>query len=889
MPCLDCNYTDPSDYGTITQGTCPNCGSENYQAQPNPINSEMEMRNMPAPGEEDQGGNPLKEGILADNGWQPGGTSQGTGRDESFASVRTAIEIGDSSPGQVYGEHSCLHCGARLFPDDDPQGKYLICPECGGVNDKIEVAHPDDTTLNQVQGLPEYQGSIIDRSEVVVPWHMASETEFEIEQVIEPGPHTVEVDAPGQPIILQHEDPNVLDDAKSRIEASVRESFLPALAGLAAAARFAAPFIMNRAMGGAAAGVGMQLGQNAVGGGGAQAPAAGPTPFRSLEQLSKIVQGDRGDFSQEHIPANDTSDPEEVDAGEKNDGDNQHWEKDFSVNEVGGTKSPRFAEGSPAIKAFLVSLPDIRHHFDSDESGAEDPIVKEIHELLEGEVPGYLDDIGEPDDSITEMIHQLFEGTKKDEGAPRVKDEAGDDGGDDDYNANDIEKESGRVRDLANRGLQEVGLGKCFNCGHFPTASGAAALVRDTFRGGVPHDCPNCGAQQNGLDMSMPGSFDDHTGALIPESVPGAVHPEEEALQSANWPDGGIQHCAHCGATTKMHLGMCPMCGEEATPFNQRSAAGPRTPEQFKAVADLLRSTGRDEEVATLIDMPEQFEAELAEVMQRQQVTPADGVEQAPPPPPMPAQEETPPDAGMPMPAPPTGIQQMGAIVQPGPGNWHVLSEAKGGDHNDHDHTTAIGLGDDSAQPSDDVSSLTWTDDGGQPLQVGQTYQMHSPNYEIPDTIEITDIKPDAISVKLTGEYGQAHGAEITKEDLSLYQYTFTPGGAHEPEINSVDPEQSTDSYAGDASPGQQTDISDSSGYRQTSVDDEDHGDPDLAWLRNNDDSARTAGAQFTMNEQRQFIDERGVARNQDKLDLAHTHYDAGYRADDEDSFLFGL
>lgn len=834
MPCLDCNYTDPSDYGTITHGTCPNCGGEHYQAQPNPINSEMEMRNMPAPGEEDQGGNPLKEGILADNGWQPSGTTHGTGRDESFASVRGSA-----------------------------------------------------------------QDNIVARQDVVIPWHMAAESEFEIEQVIEPGPHTVEVDAPGQPIILQHEDPNVLDDAKSRIEAGVHESFLPAaLVGLAGAARFAAPFIMNRAMGGAAAGVGMQLGQNAVGGGQGGAPAAGPAPFRSLEQLSKIVQGDRGDFSQEHIPANDTSDPEEVDAGEKNDGDNQHWEKDFSVNEVGGTAAPKFAEESPAIKAFIVSLPDIKHHFDSDESGAEDPIVKQIHELLEGEVPGYQDDIGEPDDSITEMIHQLFEGTKKDEGAPRVKDEAGDDGGDDDLNANDIEKES----------------------------------------------------------------------AFAPPSVPGAVHPEEEALQSANWPDGGIQHCAHCGATTKMHLGMCPICGEEATQFNQRSAAGPRTPEQFKAVADLLRSTGRDAEVATLIDMPEQFEAELAEVMQRQQVTPADGVEQAPPPPPMPAQEETPPDAGMPMPAPPTGIQQMGSIVQaamsakdfrfladtiarapvedreglarhfaqelsatnprfdverfvqaaigePGgrdvrnldrdyppdnrPGDltipenwgrtatWHVISEAKGGDHNDHDHTTAIGLGDDSDQPTDDASSLTWTDDGGQPLQVGQTYQMHSPNYEIPDTIEITDIKPDGISVKLTGEYGQAHGAEITKEDLSLYQYTFTPGGAHEPEINSVDPEQSSDSYAGDASPGQQTDISDSSGYRQTSA--EDHGDPDLSWLRDEEDSSRTAGAQFTMNEQRQFIDERGVARNQDKLDLAHTHYDAGYRADDEDSFLFGL
>jgi hypothetical protein len=34
---------------------------------------------------QDMGGNPLQEGILADNGWQP--TYK---RDESFASVKTA-------------------------------------------------------------------------------------------------------------------------------------------------------------------------------------------------------------------------------------------------------------------------------------------------------------------------------------------------------------------------------------------------------------------------------------------------------------------------------------------------------------------------------------------------------------------------------------------------------------------------------------------------------------------------------------------------------------------------------------------------------------------------------------------------------------------------------
>jgi len=40
---------------------------------------------------------------------------------------------------------------------------------------------------------------------------------FHVDQVIEPGPHTVEVDAPGVPIIMQHSDPEVLSDAAGRL------------------------------------------------------------------------------------------------------------------------------------------------------------------------------------------------------------------------------------------------------------------------------------------------------------------------------------------------------------------------------------------------------------------------------------------------------------------------------------------------------------------------------------------------------------------------------------------------------------------------------------------------------------------------------------------------
>ena len=42
--------------------------------------------------------------------------------------------------------------------------------------------------------------------------------------------------------------------------------------------------------------------------------------------------------------------------------------------------------------------------------------------------------------------------------------------------------------------------------------------------------------------------------------------------------------------------------------------------------------------------------------------------------------------------------------------------------------------------------------------------------------------------------------------------------------------------------------------------------------------SQREAGRKFSPHEQRQFIDEQGVARNADKLELAGTHYESNHR-----------
>ena len=101
--------------------------------------------------------------------------------------------------------------------------------------------------------------------------------------------------------------------------------------------------------------------------------------------------------------------------------------------------------------------------------------------------------------------------------------------------------------------------------------------------------------------------------------------------------------------------------------------------------------------------------------------------------------------------------------------------------------------------------------------------------------------------------------------------------------------------YAGQADPNQQTDTSDSQDYRaMASVTASrslepgiNHGNPALDWLNGSDETMEhTAGKDYTGFEQRQLINEPGVARNLSRLDLDNTHY-RWDENEDEDSFLW--
>jgi uncharacterized protein YoaH (UPF0181 family) len=262
-------------------------------------------------------------------------------------------------------------------------------------------------------------------------------------------------------------------------------------------------------------------------------------------------------------------------------------------------------------------------------------------------------------------------------------------------------------------------------------------------------------------------------------------------------------------------------------------------------------------------------------------------------------------------------------------------------------------------------STLSWQDASGEPLQVGQVYEMHNPNYPIPDVIKVQAVKPDSITVTMEGEYnapsdpqdpnGAAYTHEIDLNELQTEGLTFNPapGGEGDAEqsqdqaeqdgvgqtVNTEPVEQPHDSFpvhthvkeqptdrcpkceyghvtsnylspelvqyecyrcahewkVVDEDPGAEGDLESRSWLNESSTQDEigfdpralamastgksrniqdiAKKDPRLAEISKRLNANKTAGAKFSPSEQKKFIDEDGMARNADLLDLEGTHY----------------
>lgn len=771
-------------------------------------------------------------------------------------------------------------------------------------------------------------------------------------------------------------------DVSTQVRAKVQKrAFLPALMAIGGGLlRAAAPALMQ----GALRGVGMGAAMNLMNGGGqAQQPQEMTNPQVRAYPVARTADVETPSSVPEIGVAHD--DPERVDQKEFNDGDlGPNLNNPNLPGEAGGSQlgedavreNAGFAPDSPGLERAELMLPLLLHYYDSDESGENDPLVRELHNILDQEYPGYLDTVNEDSEAaLQELLQHRSSVTAA--GPIQQPIMTGPQPG-----TQGVPAAPANTNPLNQVGQPQPG--RCTFCGGTTMADGS---------------CPQCGSKAGpaGQDGSLP------PGAVAPgQSVPGPYTGRVAApMDVGGAPDMGAD----------MGGGMAPPPPPMEPPAEPESSAidvnqqGPKTPEQISAVQQLLIEEGRIDEIPLVPIEPHNYARELAEVQNRPDNPPPNVEESAPP---MPAMEETPPGAGMPMPAPPTGIQPMGRYAADnvakrcpncGSGTTGLVDEDGGCRCQSCGHTwgedsiitekTALREDENSrgvpvaerVDPMDDRdrdSSGIWKDTDGTPLQQGREYEMHNPSFRIPDIVRIEAIRPDGITVTQIGEYsnsdtpGLEYTHEISREQLDLEGITFVPsgGGEEEPEaipsvadeerLNTEPVQQSVERMTSVAESSPALSRSQASGPRGDGVMTEESDDPacpdcgevhditssmasptshfnecyrcgkvwetheasaegqpgsHLDWLMNDSgpggddffaemerarsgqggesrnlasiaardprnqavknilDSQKTAGKRFSPSEQRKFIDEDGVARNGDLLDLEGTHY----------------
>lgn len=578
-------------------------------------------------------------------------------------------------------------------------------------------------------------------------------------------------------------------------------------------------------MRGALMGTGSSLVKGVMGGG--QQDAAGQLPSmpqapRPLDMLSSTREADlETPHTTPFLHDNPDGDNHQFDDGSHDPNpENPNLNGEAGGSQLGEDGVPvAFSPNSPGLERMQLLAPLLLHYYHSPESGEHDPLIKGLHDQLESEVPGYLDQVGDEHENALKQIldkvrepsavsastHQAF--------GPGMGVPAGQPGM--------MPQGIAPVQQVAPPGGAQ---GTCPYCGGVTTADGS---------------CPQCGAKANPMGGSMPGT-----------------------------PPGGLQSNPNA-----MAFGTVPRAARTAADHQ-----GPVTDEQKAAVSQLLIQQGRQDEIPDMMIQPWNYAKELAAVANK--VNTAPNVDPNEQPPPQPAQEMAPPGATMPVPgmdasqaptpytgktATPhsgaprcpkcgssttgfvndgtddlhcnchacgniwsvdggaakvagdsiwnncvvcngTGIRggkpcyychgtgnspgtPTGRPLEPPPATRLVAPQAKTADD---ENVVGVPAADQEGQPDPEQnqdSSQSWQTDDGQPLQVGQEYEMHSPGYQIPDIVKVEQIKPDALVVSTIGEYGnQSDGGEplsykheIKREEAQLEGLTFTPsdGNSH--------------------------------------------------------------------------------------------------------------
>lgn len=760
---------------------------------------------------------------------------------------------------------NCQDCGhSWTGPGYDQDINPTSCPNCGsyrtqvpGTNSEFQVR---DTAPTAGSGLDDPGGNPLQegiwgstdggwknrmkrdesfasvREKIYLPWGLDTTkiaADFEVEQVIPAGPHTEEVDVgESNPLILQHDNPEVVENARERIEASHRTAFAflaPLLAPLAEMGVGAIAGTAARTLG---PGLVSGLVRGAVGGGGAAPSAPQPVsvPSTALSALRTsfhdILSGawDNHPSTDQELGERADGDPEDVDAHEVNDGDHSEWQNDPEVNDQGGTDS---LDGlTPEAESALTdAAPALIHYFNSEDSGHEDPAIKHLVEILERDHPGLIDQ--EPSAEEQQILDALKSGGK------------------------------GPITAAQGTGMVGVpGIG-----GASPAAVPQPPVGPQSVNPMTQTNCPHCGAVVNGPVCSQcngavnvaPNAQTEEQRQAYPSGAqpyptqPGVIasYPtvhnptaNDDVLQRLLGQDLDPHQQAALNVAMALRNNNIQFedARERSNPLvpeatQQRAASqGPQSIEQIRAVAEIV---GMDK-LQDIIQNPDQYADVLAQIAGRDDPPTPDPSPAPPPPMPDPSQMGgmgmppggMPPGGGMPMQAsadnlapacPNCGSHTTGIESDDGHCNcsrcgntWKPSGEVRkqvdmpatasrqSFDHAElHPHVDAQGVpAADQSRPDDpslDQNPGSWTTSAGQPLKVGSQYEMYTANYDIPDIVRIESIKPDEIEYTLTGEYNLSHRTSVDKEEAQMDGITFVPVGGEEAPDSNLNEEQPPD------------------------------------------------------------------------------------------------
>lgn len=736
MACPNCGFVTTPGQEAV-QGTCPNC-ERPYRDQPTPLNSEMEMRNMPSPGGEDTGGNPLQEGILGD--YQNRGV-----RDESFGSMLSATEpefevteVIVPDPESIRADKEQMEKQADFLDTLGDIGQ-VAAPIAGGVGGFM-LGGPAGAAIGA--GLAGGGMSALNGGNVGEDIGTGV-TDAALGGLGGMGAGAVGLGTVGA-------DEAAAQGATKGGIGSLMKSAWGKIPTKGIQNAYMMHSLMNDASG--------QLQQ-------ATQPAQNMLPQQGTPPAS-IYSAVETPTSHGEIPSNNIDDPEEVDFHENE--EDKPSLKDPSINDIGGTDlgpDNFFSPDSGGLAAFAELLPKILQFAISDQSAAGDPDMEDLHQKLEAEAPGYMNQAN--DDDGHKLIVMLMGG-----------------GGD------------AMAPDEDDDGLQDN------DKPHDPISEHEATALRP----GLETTCPKCGSVM----------------------------------------DASNSHCPQCGLSNGGHDPQ-PTNPDISNPQEMQALAaanqGPNTDQQKAQVAELLEAEGRNEEIPTMIMEPWNYADELAKITQQEE--PPEGVGQEGPPPPVPPSQpgempmpgmSSPEEGGM-------GQQMMAAInkyaatvdgfcehcpkCDSHSTGYLDYEEGKAGCKScGHEWTApkmvksvesaaedmqAAPIEPELSQAQPDVEqeqngSLSWTDESGTPLKVGQTYDMYSSNYDIPDRITVTAVKPDVIEYTINGEYGLTHQSELTHEEASIEGDRFVPTeneATMEPAL-----EEAQGAQPMDPPPGQVTDLS---------------------------------------------------------------------------------